>query len=319
MKQFLEIFGGRLTDDEKRARSKTDTILITLELLEGLLRPPFQRMLQEPPAVKAEAAKMLANGGIISGTITIGYLAGLYYVCDGQHRLRAFVLSGLTTGLATVTVCYVDSMLEMEKKFRELNKPLVTMKADDTLRAMELHAPALRQIRSLCPFVGYGNLRRNASNAILAMSAVIRAWTSSEMEKPGKPIGGVGTMAELLSSADVEQISNFLAEAHAAWGRDREYIRLWNMLNMTLCMWFYRRLVLTPYSVRVPHLTPQQFRHCLMELSADANYIDWLSARSLSDRDRTPAYNRIKVIFARRLGEELGHKVNLPQPEWARL
>lgn len=65
------------------------------------------------------------------------------------------------------------------------------------------------------------------------------------------------------------------------------------------------------------------FRKCLMSLAADASYCDWLLGRAMGDRDRGPAYSRIKQIFTRRLLEEkLGNKttgkVPLPQPAWAR-
>ena len=61
------------------------------------------------------------------------------------------------------------------------------------------------------------------------------------------------------------------------------------------------------------------FRKCLMSLSADAGYADWLVGRKLGDRDRSPAYSRIKQIFTGRIMDELKvdrNKVFLPQPPW---
>ncbi len=54
-----------------------------------------------------------------------------------------------------------------------------------------------------------------------------------------------------------------------------------------------------------------------MALSADANYLDWLPGRLLNDRDRSPALQRIKTVFARRLSDTVTGKFNMPQPAWA--
>jgi len=113
----------------------------------------------------------------------------------------------------------------------------------------------------------------------------------------------------------------FLNIAMSAWGRDTEYSRLWSVLNITLCMWMWRRLVLDKERgvKRYVVLNNDQFRKCLMSVSADTNYVDWLIGRHLSNRDRSPAYQRLKSIFARRLTEDgkLGKaKVLLPQPVW---
>lgn len=74
----------------------------------------------------------------------------------------------------------------------------------------------------------------------------------------------------------------------------------WGGLNLTPTMWLYRRMVITTYSPRTPRLTKEQFKNSLMSLSASGDYVEWLVGLQLSDRDRSPGYNRIKAIFAKR-------------------
>jgi hypothetical protein len=105
-----------------------------------------------------------------------------------------------------------------------------------------------------------------------------------------------------------------------AWGRDPEYYVLWGNLNMTVCMWLYRRLVLDTTrrgNKRIVVLTETQFKWGLMALSGANSYMEWLPRRLLNDRDRMPALVRIKAIFTHRLVEGGMAKPLLPQPNWA--
>ena len=119
---------------------------------------------------------------------------------------------------------------------------------------------------------------------------------------------------------DAEQAIEFLEIAFKAWGRDIAYSRLWGNLNLTLCMWLYRRLVLgvgmNNYS-RAKRFTREEFTKCLMSLSASSDYIDWLLGRNHLSRDNSPAYARIKTIFAKRMEVETGAKILMPGPAWA--
>lgn len=85
---------------------------------------------------------------------------------------------------------------------------------------------------------------------------------------------------------------------------------------MTVCMWLYRRLVITPYSSSTKKLTKEMFSKCLMGVAADAHYAEWLVGRQLRDRDRSPAYQRVKALFAKRIELETGEKPRLPSPDW---
>jgi hypothetical protein len=68
---------------------------------------------------------------------------------------------------------------------------------------------------------------------------------------------------------------------------------------------------------RTARLTKEDFRRCLLALSADPQYLDYLVGRNLGERDRAPAYARVKGIFQRRYAGETGKAIRLPGPSWA--
>ena len=59
------------------------------------------------------------------------------------------------------------------------------------------------------------------------------------------------------------------------------------------------------------------FGKCLMSLSANDSYVEWLHGRNSTDRTRAPAYKKVKEIFTKRIHEESGTKPKLPQPKWS--
>jgi hypothetical protein len=64
-------------------------------------------------------------------------------------------------------------------------------------------------------------------------------------------------------------------------------------------------------------LSDSEFTQCLMALSANHTYVDWLQGRALGERDRSPCYSRIRSIFSGRLGGMGYGKPMLPQPDWS--
>lgn len=117
---------------------------------------------------------------------------------------------------------------------------------------------------------------------------------------------------------DCDQLSQFLLATFTAWGRDRANDRLWGGLNLTLTMWLWRAMVMQAYSAKVKQLTPETFTKCLMTISSNQFYQDWLVGRQLSSpRDVPQAYSKIKAIFAIRLEQIGGSKTSLPAPQWA--
>lgn len=308
-------------------RTRMDTLLITAQVLESWKSPPFQRPLRVNNKVLAVVDEIKASGGVIPGTITLGVIdkgpdRGTYLI-DGQHRIEAFKLSELPEGYADTRIIEHEDMAALGDEFVDLNSHLVTLRADDILRGLEGSYPSLSTIRERCPFVGYDNIRRGPANAIVSMSSVLRVWEGSVGETPVQAHGGAAFIAKQVHPKSVDQLTAFLTLAYEAWGRDPEVFRLWGNVNLGVCMWLYRQLVLLERpstgkgSSRSAVLTREQFKRCMMSLAADSDYCDWLLGRTFNDRDRSPAYGRIKRAFLKRLKAEGNDNARLPQPAWA--
>lgn len=310
------------TPAEKKTGSVTDTIEVTPNEVRSWKKPPFQRDLHVNFKVMSLVQKITDDGGVIPGTLVIGVVAGdpAKYVVDGQHRLEAFLLSEVPIGYCDVKTLLAKTMRELALEFRNVNQRLVNMKPDDFLRADETSNPNLEKIRKRCGFVGYGHVRRGENTPILSMSAVLRCWTSASKEVPQSGAGG-STMeiADALTPDDVDPLIRFLGVAFGAWGKDASNYRLWGNLNLTMCMWLYRRMVVhAPTAIsRSLRVDDDEFTKCLMAVSADAAYAEWLVGRQLTERDRSPGYARVKAIFAKRLELTMGKAVKLPSPSWA--
>lgn len=323
MGNVVPISGAR--EAPKSVQSRMDTLIITPEMVNTWKLPPFQRPLRLNDKVRSVTDQIKATQ-TIEGVLTLGKLKGdnYPYIVDGQHRIEAFKLSDIPEAIADVRVVTFDIMGEMADEFVRLNSSLVKMRPDDILRGLESSVPALRTIRKSCEFVGYDQIRRSGSSPIVSMSALIRCWNAATFETPAGSQGQVGAaaLAQSIDPASTQNLVTFLATAHAAWGRDPEYFRLWGNLNMALCMWLWNRLVMDrdrTGSKRYVTLNITQFKHCLMSVSADGDYLAWLPGRILGDRDRSPCYTRLKKNFIRRLSTEpgMGKKISLPAPAWA--
>lgn len=304
-------------------RSKMDTLLITPEIIAAWQHPPFQRPLRVNDKVRAIAEELDREGGVINGILTLGQLEGrpnVYYLMDGQHRIEAAKISGLGEFIADVRICTFDNMADMGKEYVKLNSSIVKMNPDDVLRGMEGSLATLHNLRRECPFVGYDHIRRNPEAPVLSMSAAIRCWSGARTETPKVGAGSALTLAETLTVEDVDEMGRFLKVARAAWGSDPQNHRLWSSLNLTMCMWLWRRLVTDrdrSGTKRYVVLNADLFKKCLMQVSANSDYIDWLVGRNMSERDRAPCYSRLRTIFVTRLKQELhGKKFNLPQMAW---
>lgn len=307
----------------KAEQSRMDTLIITPAMVHEWRIPPFQRPVRINAKVQAVTEQM-KKSETVEGVLTLGALKtdGTLYIVDGQHRVEAFKLSELQEAIADVRVCIFTDMAEMADEFVRLNTSLVKMRPDDIMRGLESSVPTLKAIRKACEFVGYDNIRRGGTSPIVSMSALLRCWSAAGYETPA-PSGGLSAanLAQSIDQASVQNLVAFLATAHAAWGRDPEYYRLWGNLNLTLCMWLWNRLVIDRDRLggkRYVVLNIPEFKRCLMSVSAESDYIAWLPGRNLTDRDRSPCWARLKSIFVRRLAEDSkGKKPVLPQPAWA--
>lgn len=307
------------TSSEKKTRTTVDTIHFTRDEINSWKNPPFQRPLRINEKVKAIASQIKEDGGVLPGIITLGVLSGVKYLVDGQHRRQAFLLAELPDGYTDVRIHYFDTMADMGEEFVNLNSCIIRLRPDDILRGLEASVPALAEIRKRCPFVGYDMIRRGPTSPIVSMSMALRVWRGSQNEVPA-PHGVASSASNLASTMTEEEtrpLIDFLTCAVEGFGRDAEYARLWGSLNLMICMWLYRRTVIVQYSPNTPRLTKDQFKKCLMSLSANAGYLDWLVGRNLGERDRSPAYDRIRQAFVKRIEADTGKKPRMPAPAWA--
>lgn len=309
------------TAAQKATRTSLDTIVVTPEIVSSWKLPSFQRELKETKKV-LEAAAEIKETQVIPGTLTLGVIEDgrhkTIYLIDGQHRRHAFILSGLLEAFADVRYTFFDDESEMAAEFRKVNSRLATMSPDDNLRAMEKELPTLAKLRRMWPHVGYGQIRRNEKAPILSMSALLRCWRGSGPETPVAGGMNVLEIAEQISMDEIDTLLGFLELALKAWGKGSETHKLWGNLNLAICMWLYRRLVITPYSPSVKQITKEQFRNCLMHVGANSEYCAWLVGRNLRERDRSPTYQRLKHMFAERIqiDQGSGEKPRMPAPAW---
>lgn len=308
------------TPAEKRTGTTMDTMELTQKRVKSWKLPLFQRPLKINSKVLEVAAEIQRNGGVVPGILTIGVLDDETYLVDGQHRIAAWLQTGSEVGYADVRTHWFENQGDMAKEFVRLNSALVRLKPDDILRGLEPSSEALQRIRKKCPFVGYDMIRKSERTPMVSMSTFIRMWSGSRGEVPTTGNSSAVAILDGMSMDDVESLIEFGNLCIETWHRDFAYFRLWSSLNLTLCAWLYRRIVLgegVTKQMRTAHLTREQFRKGLMALSADGQYLDYLVGRNLGERDRAPAYGRLKAIFQRRHLDDTGKAIKLPMPAWS--
>lgn len=321
MGSVVSISGARAAP--KPVQSRMDTLIITPEMVNAWKIPSFQRPLRINAKVQMVTEKIKQTEAI-EGVLTLGMLKGssALYIVDGQHRIEAFKLSGLSEVIADVRIVVFADLAEMADEFVQLNSNLVKMRPDDILRGLESSTVALQTIRKSCEFVGYDQIRRGSNSPIVSMSALLRCWSAAQFETPaGSNSTSAAGLSQSFDQVSIQNLIAFLATAHSAWGRDPEYFRLWGNLNLALCMWLWNKLVIDRDRFggkRYAVLNIPQFKRCLMSVSADGDYLAWLPGRNLGERDRSPCYTRLKANFVRRLAADGGgKKPALPSPAWA--
>lgn len=302
---------------QRMTRTSVDTILITPEIVRSWADPPFQRPKRINEKVRALSERLKTDGGVLPGIITLGRINGVTYLLDGQHRREAFLMSGIAEGYTDIRTHEMTSMADMADEFLALNQQLVRLRPDDILRGLEQTEVVLQTIRKKAPFVGYDNIRRSERGPIISMTLLLRCWIGSGHEVPR--LGKVPTveLASSLTDDECNCLCQFLAIAITAWGRDPEYARLWNSLNLTICMWLYRRLVVSRYSIKTKLLNRDQFTAAMQSLSASPQYLQWLTGRVMRENDRAPCYSRVKTLVTRSLQEQTGDRRLLPSPPWS--
>lgn len=305
------------TKSQKQTRTNVDTIMFTAEEARAWEIAPMQRELRTNDKVRLLAQEVADDDGVIPGILTFGIMGSKRYLLDGQHRREAFLLSGCGVGYADVRNVFFDNLGDMGKEFVRLNSALVKMKPDDILRGMEQSSPALRKIRAACPWIGYDCIRRGERSPVVGMSLVLRAWVASSREVPSNSTMAAAAAAQQLQPDDADHLVGFLTAMMDAWGRDEEFQRLWGGLNLTLCMWLWRRVVITSWGPRAVRLSAAEAKRVFAGLSANEGYLDWLVGRQLAERNRAPAYTRLTEILGNRISADRGKKVAFPRPAWA--
>lgn len=308
------------TKPEKTTRSTVDTIMLTHDMPKHWPLAPFQRPIRVNDKLLGIVEDIKRDGGVLPGVLTFGVLDRTTYVVDGQHRIKAFELSEMAEGFADTRTVHFESMADMAEEFVNLNSKIVTFRPDDILRGLEQSYPALLRIRKECAFVGYDMVRRNAYAPILSMATVLRTWAAATAEVPVPGSSSATERAKSLTEDEAEKCARYLNICFKAWGRDPEYSRLWGTLNLGICGWLYRRVVLGDgftSTKRHIRLSGDEYGKAIMGLSTGDDYMSWLVGRGLVDRDRAPAFNRIKAIIGRRINRGGEKRIMFPQPEWA--
>ena len=311
-----------------------DAILVTRDEIESWVLPPFQRPLKDNAKVDRYREKLRENEGCVSGgVITLGRIPGdpkMIYKVDGQHRLHAALTSGLDEFLLTIHIKLYPNFAAMALDYVELQDSLVPMTKDDILKAAMENIPQLRTIIKQCTFVGFDNIRRaTTTSKLISMSAALNCWIGSAQDTPGAK--SVPTdAARDLPEDEISNMCAFLNLCHSAWSNDVANHRLYGNLNLTMCAWMFRQLVLKSMSGvprKLTHTTmdAMTFRKCLLTLAADHNYVDFLFKRNMHERDRNPTYRKLKLIFIQRLNDEETRagrpprkNLKFPAPAWSK-
>ena len=311
---------------EREARATTFLAMITsLDILLWIIDPKIQREFKCNPKVQG-LAKVLPSLGAIPGTITLGVWEGKVYVLDGQHRLGAYQVylteGGKDSIRAMLHWIFFDEgqggYAAMGKKFDELQMVLSKMTPDDSLRPLEHSTPVLQYIRKNCGFVGYDRLRKAARGRYLSMAVLIRAWLGSGTETPVSAPGTARDLVRVLSPDDAKNCTSFANLANEVWGAKPDIRQLWNSLNLTICMWLYRRMVLNPED-GVTALSPEQFKACVSRLSRKIDGYDY--AGMLQGLTMNPANKRHAMSYHKKAisagCREFGiRRVRFPEGPW---
>ena len=320
---------------ERQTQTHVDMIVVTPETWDQWANPNgtkvgpnsedgFQRAISRNQNVR-EVAEVIKRDRVIPGQVVIGVYLDKLWLIDGQHRREAFfeaVKSGIPSAYMDIKYEWFDSWADMASRYVELQRKICGHKADDMLKGLEFSTPSLQLLRQKCPFVGYTRLRGSAEHkARLSVSGVLKAWFGSRSEAPNSAGPGTYDASKVFSIEDANQLSAFLRLAESAWTFHPNYWPLWGQLNMTVCMWLYRRCVLS-VTEGFPSMTAEQFSSCLASLPTakigqSFMYVQFLNRKGFADRG--PVYSEIVKSFTSALRTEHKARVKFPEPPWTRL
>jgi hypothetical protein len=213
---------------------------------------------------------------------------------------------------------FFDDYAKMALRFDKLQRHMAKMKPDDGLRALEHSVPVLAYIKKSCLFVGYGKIQRaESTSASLSMSVLVRCWVGSESAVPTSSPGAARELVQAMDQSTAERCVEFATLAFRAWENNSEFGPLWGTVNLTLCIWLYRRMVLAP-STEVKPMTREQFGRFLMALTDD-DYIEFLRGKQMTRNSRNAVMTRLETRLTTFL-KKVDPKVRrpcLPKRDWA--
>jgi len=285
--------------------------IVTVAEMTQWASPPFQRPVVEGRANLREVARIIRDTGEVPGVVTLGELDGVLYLIDGQHRRRATEMSERTEVMVYLVILKCLTMEEMSRRFLALNSSIVPIKVDDRLRSAEITNPNLRMIRDLCGFVGY----RKSAHHVVTMSVVLRSFLASCRDTPG-PLTGV-LSSDRITLAEAEELAAALAVLYKSWGNTAGQESLWGGLNLSVCLWLYRRVVFEAATTRNTTVTPDEFSVAMVGLT-DRVYLEWLRGKSTGPMFFPGTYDRIKSCLVAWLRSEGRTRIRLPSPSFAR-
>lgn len=313
------------TAAEKRSRTVSKTVILDFEDCEASWKVvgDIQRGSSLTKKI-VEVGEDIGGSGIFPSTIYIAVWEGNQYINDGLQRFSgwrdAVSKGGPTQVAANVQWEYFpdgpDGKAKMGERFAKLQLTLKRHRPDDGLRAIQHSLPAIKLIADECPNVGFGAVQRsNSKNTSLSMAVALQSWASSASEQCTSS-GSARDLAYRLTMDDAKKCVSFLTVARGAWGSTVEYNRLWGPVNLSVCMWLYRRMVVDPEQGVTP-LTAKQFSNCLVTLTNDtpkSTYVEWLRAKPSSAENRRMALaNHIRPRFISRIRQEKIRKHSSPK------
>lgn len=297
-------------------------VTLTLEHVQTLRKnlTPVHRPVTRNAAF-LEMVELIKSTGTIPGLVSIAYVDGVgWSASDANHRLAAALETGLTEFVADLRNLKSLTVEQFAKEYLAANSTIKTQTRGDIIRAEAQLDSDLMDFMAAHPWLTFENSKRQDT---VPVQLLLSAGRLALVDNPSSSSRPKGAKSELESLGWLTDFANLCQQA---WPLTTKGNRLYyNTLNLGLTAWLYLRIVpntfLSEYqlSKRVTKVTPEVFLRCMQRVTSDQNYADWLPGRTLAERSRREAYNRLKALFTTQIKVVSDIKnPALPQPEWSR-
>ena len=316
---------------EIEAQSRVVKIKLTPEVINSWLIPDWQRHVRTNPKGR-QLCEDIKEIPILESMIIVGVIQrrGKYvlYLLDGHHRKEHFLKSGAPYIIIDVKFAYVETMGEMADLYLKCQDQIVKSSPNDNLKGLAVNSKTLNHIIKHCTCVTLDAARSGASNASVTMSTVIQVWYDSNLDPPkrntlGSPPKSITDLAKKLTMRDAETIVAFIKICEEVFGFNNESSALWKHINLVLCLWLYRVMVLKTEwegceGYKVTYLDDKRFGIGLSALRHSRFYSSMTNKRLGSAVDRKEAYLNMTRWFLSGFPNNNGRtRVRLPKPTWA--